>query len=173
MFASSHDENIAASEVAGQHMQIWEQSLGLRIHLQKAVDLSNKLPLLISSNRNSEVSENLSSTSICLENMLVEVMDTLEQQNSLHHPNKGISDRTKSKKRLREKLESGKPKENCKLIWGEIIKVQEELKPKWKATLEKWHARVHFGSEHKKSKLKVFNQSIWEHVSSRYFVHSR
>ena len=60
--------------------------------------------------------------------------------------------------------------------WEDIEHCQKRLRPSWETTVNKWHARVHFGSEKVKSKLKVFNQTIWEQVRTifilRFYVES-
>lgn len=38
------------------------------------------------------------------------------------------------------------------------------MKPHWETTVNKWHARLHFGSEQVKSKMKIFNQTVWEQI---------
>ena len=44
-------------------------------------------------------------------------------------------------------------------LWSEVSGVAQKslLQGQWRAALDKWHARMNFGSEKVKAKLKVFN----------------
>ena len=40
----------------------------------------------------------------------------------------------------------------------------QALRPFWMETVNKWHARLHFGSEQAKQKMKMFNKTVWQQV---------
>ena len=48
--------------------------------------------------------------------------------------------------------------------WGNIISHQDQLQVRWESIMNKWHARLNFGSEKSKAKLKVLSHSLWEQV---------
>ena len=50
--------------------------------------------------------------------------------------------------------------------WDDISMLQQELRPTWEKVVNKLHARINFGSNSAQSKLRVFNQKIWDQVSS-------
>jgi hypothetical protein len=57
-------------------------------------------------------------------------------------------------------------KKNPKLIgWEDMVAVQNDLEENWSKTLNKWHARMHFGSEKAKDRLKVFNVNVWDQLN--------
>ena len=63
-------------------------------------------------------------------------------------------------------LEGKKGGQEAVITWDTIISAQAALekKSKWADVLNLWHARMNFGSEHVKSKLKVFNKNLWDQV---------
>ncbi len=164
MFATS-DDNFAASEAASQQLKLWEKNLGFRIHLQKAVDLSNKIPIFPIEGKqprygNVEViAANNAASSKCLETMITDIIGILDDQATCEIRQSEAVRLKAARKRLRNSDD-----ESSALLWEKVKDTQASLSPKWKEILEKWHARLNFGSEYRKSQLKVFNQSIWETV---------
>lgn len=135
MFADQTGDEIAAAR-AIQHVNAFEQLLGLRISLQSSVDLCAKLPLFESDEFISSDADNASA-------VLGEALGVLS-------------------KPLREAAGSGS--RGSSTAWNDIEQPQLVLEQKWKRVIDKWHARLNFGSEHVKSKLKVLNYSIWDQV---------
>jgi hypothetical protein len=48
--------------------------------------------------------------------------------------------------------------------WQTLFETQVKLKKSWIPVVNKWHARLNFGSELAKSKMKVFNQTIFDGI---------
>jgi hypothetical protein len=49
-------------------------------------------------------------------------------------------------------------------IWRSIKDVQTDLRQNWRPVVDKWHARLNYGSEASKAKLKVLSTSVWDQV---------
>ena len=147
------ENSILISSLAKAQIKSWENGLSIRIALQRVADLVNKFPHhedlsfiqqdeIIKTKLN-DVTEKLRVVACDLNNMLEVQVPT---QNS----------------DLNSKLNTRKRK--AELSWESTIEVQKLRLPHWKAVTNKHHARLHFGSEHVKSKLRVFNQSFWDQV---------
>jgi hypothetical protein len=153
-FASRNEEALkASSENAKRFIGAWETTLALRIASQKAVDLANRLPAvehqLIEATL-PDLSDDLKSLHGTLHSMTRSLMGSLDSfdtnsasklKRSRHHDDQGPD-----------------------LLWKELQETQLALEPRWKAVMNRMHARVNFGSEAAKSRLKVFNTDLWAHV---------
>ena len=143
------DKQQSASAAATDQVKLWETIIGLRISLQRSIDTSNKLPSadhISHAVRSDQAGANqLAEVKDGLKGLLGDLNHLLEIQ---------AEDSSSTKKR----------KVNEELQWDDIAKMQQKLRPSWESTVNKWHARLHFGSEQVKSKMKVFNQTIWEQV---------
>lgn len=139
-----------SAPIARTHMEIWENILGFRISLQSICDKFNEFPVLSSPSIEFPTDDikkfHQNDLKLGLQTLLQETNELLTQQS----PN----------------LVQKKRKLDSTPTWDEIYETQEELSEEWKDVINKWHARTHFGSEKKKSSLKVFNQTIWDQVSS-------
>lgn len=144
------DEQQTVSTAATEQVKLWETIVGLRISLQRSLEAGNKLP-------GSEFLSHLANGDTQSEQQLFQVKDGLKGLlGDLNHLlDVQAKDSSSAKKR----------KVNEDLNWEDIVRTQQKFRPSWESTVNKWHARLHFGSEQVKSKMKVFNQTIWEQVS--------
>ena len=150
MFPTTTNNHLSASRLASNHLKTWEKTLGLRICLQKPLDLANKLPLCSDKyptnvvEQSNDFHKNLKNSLYCIQEILsseVERCCTYENESKrvkTHHSNE--------------------------VSWGNISDSQDKLQTRWETIMNKWHARLNFGSEKNKAKLKVFNHSLWEQV---------
>lgn len=167
MFSSSSPLNeldaLSSSARAKLQIQSYEALLSLRIALQRSLDLANKLPVIPSD----EVIEALNeqSTKDSEKKDLSEEYSHLHD--SLHQLQSGLYESLASqresgkgeKKRRRDELSDSPDAQ-----WKEISELQGSLEEKWKMTLNKWHGRMHFGSEKVKNSLTVFNVAAWDQI---------
>lgn len=156
MFASTTQDHISASVLAGLHLRSWEKTLALRVSIQKPMDLANRLPaeFAVPSDGKGELFENLSVLTNQLKRQVHDMSDLLnsEVQRS--------SD--KSVKHKAAKVDTG----DMDALWNDLYNAQNQLQTlRWEPVLNKWHARLNFGSEKTKAKLKVFTQTMWNQVS--------
>lgn len=156
MFSTSggdavEEEQQSASTAATEQVKLWENIIGLRISLQRSLDTGNKLP-------GKDFLSSLADNDKAVKNQVAVVKDSLKgllgDLNYLLDVQAKDSSSTK-KRKLNEDVK-----------WEDIARTQENFRPSWESTINKWHARLHFGSEQVKSKMKVFNQTIWEQVSA-------
>lgn len=150
MFPTTTSNHVSASRLASSHLKTWEKTLGLRICLQKPLDLANKLPLYCDNyptnviEQSDDFHKNLKSNLHSMQDILsseVERCCTYENET----------------KRI-------KTQHSNDLSWENISYSQDKLQTRWETIMNKWHARLNFGSEKNKTKLKVFNHSLWEQV---------
>jgi protein AATF/BFR2 len=151
MFAKPSVSRLEASEAAGKQAQAYESVLALRIQLQKVVDAANVLPsgsdlVARGKEQSDEVIEAYHKLSTSLDG-------TVRQLTALLH------------KQAPSSSSSASSSSSSSLSWEEVLAPQQRLRPHWESTLDKWNARLHFGSERKQSKLKIFNHKIWEQIS--------
>jgi hypothetical protein len=147
--------NSNAVEFAKLQVSAWENILALRISLQQVTDRINTLPLLeFRSDDLSEIQSN--DFNRALNDILSETYDILSYQ----VPSSTVG-KSSTKKRKSRSIE-----------WKDVISIQETLFPNWERVINKWHARTHFGSEKKKSSLRVFNQTVFDQVIIRPCVTS-
>lgn len=136
-----------AAQLAQLHLKTWEAGLALRISLQKPLDVCNKLPVY-----DECTTENLEGgvASEEIRGRLGDMIDLLEAQQPTAN---------KSKKRKFDVFSADEDK-----IWEHISHMQSDLKVGWKPTVDKWHARLNYGSEKSKSSLKILSSTVWEQV---------
>ena len=152
MFAADNqDEHILASGVASEQVKLGDQLLAFRIHLQKTLDIANKLPIL---NHSLITDENLKAESTSAQSTIKKSIYDLTELLNLQ-----ITDPTIAKNNEKKRKSN-----NIDDLWEEVIRPQKQLRQNWEGVVNKWHARVQFGSEVSKSKLKVFNQTLWDQV---------
>lgn len=175
----------AASLVAGAQMKCWEEALTLRINLQKTVDTANKLPVggrlrdislahdggaphaseSDEDDNRDESDDDLPSKSIQkASKSLVGIITSLNnilKESSSEDQSDEEDDQTTSKKKSNTKNKRSRDSD----LWEELEGTQKRLRRRWEETVNKWHARMHFGSEQKKSTMRVFNQTIWEQIN--------
>jgi Apoptosis antagonizing transcription factor len=159
MFAASYSGGSnAAAQAALTEVKLFESVLGLRISLQKPLDCCNKFPVFDEPDsaigvKNDDITE--------VSDILKSVMGDISALLEIQVENQDSLDDEVKKRALRQRgcnrNEDG---------WEDILKLQEALRPSWQRTINKWHARLHFGSEHIKSKMKVFNQTVWEQIDA-------
>ena len=146
MFAEVDDdqegEQQTVSTAATEQVKLWETIVGLRISLQRSLETGNKLPggefldyAATTSDTQSE--QQLSQVKDGLNGLLGDLNHLLDVQ---------AKDSSSAKKR----------KVNEVINWEDIVRTQQKFRPSWESTVNKWHARLHFGSEQVKSKMKIF-----------------
>jgi hypothetical protein len=143
MFASSDRDHVAASVLANDYAKMWENTLALRVSLQKPLDTAGQLP-----SDNEPISQ-----AVCdqLRSRLAELSLVTEL----------VTQKSERKRKLVDDSKGRTIDEE----WEHIISSQSDLQSsKWEPTLNKWHARLNFGSEATKAKLKVFTQTMWDQV---------
>ena len=110
------------------------------------MDNSNKLPVLNDdSSVRHDLENNHNNYDECLENCssaLRSLTATAEQSSS-----------------------SFSPADDEEMTW-ERLYAPQKLREDWEAVVNKWHARLNFGSEKAQSNLRVFNQKIWEQIET-------
>lgn len=148
ILTSSNKEYLSDTVANAQsNVKLWENNLAFRISLQQLTDTFNQFPVIPSSFKTSDLNE--------------------FNDNELKNDLKDILTETSSLLLMQTKENRGE--ENVKFdhcpSWEELIEVQNSLEEEWEEIINKWHARTHFGSEKKKSSLKVFNQTLWDQVS--------
>lgn len=166
VFGSSASEaRLTASRLAGEQARAYERVLGLRISLQRALDVGNQLPVYAGADSSdSETAEDLDSHSAisneykklrkALQATLEDLGNLLESQSTL-----GGLDR-KRKRVVSETTDH-------QVLWESLLELQDGLcgsDGKWWRVLELWHARLNYGSEQAKGGMKVLKQSIKDQV---------
>lgn len=141
MFAqpTGESEALKTSICAKNQLKAWEQLLLLRISLQRSIDVANKLPAFTFDSADSEGA--LPELRSSLSKIESELYDALSSQQS-------------KKRKMAHDLD-----------WEAVYDVQSSLEEKWEATLNKWHSRMHFGSEKSKNRLSVFNINVWQQIN--------
>ena len=151
---------VGISIAAAEQVKGYERLLAIRISLQKLLDDANKCPCRDSSIQANEKAiierqdyVNLSdNVHTCLRN-LVGLLNRQVSENE----NDGINNN-------RKKCRSFSIGDNEMLDWVNVESPQKLLFPKWTETINKWHARLHYGSEKTQTNMKVFNQKIMEQI---------
>lgn len=144
MFASSKLIDLNESSLAAKNeLKKFDKILGLRIGVQRALDIANKLPLkssIISNNdnndNNNELYEEINNK---INHLLSESISLLNFNNDKNNNNNDHNSNTKKNKKRKKDI-----------IWDDVVSSQSELKPEWERVINKFHSRLHFGSEHKK-----------------------
>ena len=149
LFADSmSSSNLEQSLAAGDQAKSYEKLLALRISLQKVVDNSNKLPVLNDdSSVRHDLENNHNNYDECLENC----------SSALRSLTKLLTEQSSS---------SFSPADDEEMTWERLYAPQKKLREDWEAVVNKWHARLNFGSEKAQSNLRVFNQKIWEQIET-------
>ncbi len=143
MSSSSREASVAAGDQAKRY----EKLLALRISMQKVLDSSNKLPVLDDdSGAKKNAEENNDHHMECIE-----------------HCSSALRSLTKL---LTEQSDSAFSAGDKELSWAQVFEPQEKLRGNWERVVNKWHARLNFGSEKAQSNLRVFNQKIWEQIDT-------
>ena len=154
--SSSSGSRSLNAVAANEQIKSWESFLGLRISLQRSMDLGNRLPcafdgdILTKDQALADVVDARKEVVGELESLVHELTGLLELQTDIQSTSNGKNKRKHS---------------NSNVAWQRIEQVNESLRESWETTANKWHARVHFGSEQTKSKMKTFNQTIWQHMA--------
>jgi hypothetical protein len=176
---SKFNDKTIASVAATEQVTCWENILGLRISLQKIIDIGNKLPIITKINKNKDEDEDEEDmNNIYNFNSSLDHVFGIKKHDDLDCNYKNVQNSllnlTTSMNYLLEMQNvnnNNNNKRNRDVTWDDIISTQKSLKDnKWENTLNKWHARLHFGSEHKKSNMHVFNHTIWEQVSMYIYL---
>jgi hypothetical protein len=157
ILTASRGTDLQAAPVARAHVEIWEKSLAYRISLQQILDKFNEFPVL---STESSLFPTSDLKKFQENEMKTELQDILQESSNLllmQCPTASDDDQEEGKKKRKF--------DHCP-SWEEWSDLQETLAEDWKSVINKWHARTHFGSEKKKSSLKVFNQTIWDQVSA-------
>ena len=128
-------------------MKAYEQLLAFRISLQKPLDIVSNFPL-VDSITNNEIIEKEELTE-SINSLLKHLLNILNSAAGIN----GV----KLKKRKKEE-------KHDIILWESLINPQNILQEKWSSVLNKWHARINFGSTQTMKKLKVFNNSFWDQV---------
>lgn len=151
MFASTTQDHISASVNAGLHLHSWEKTLALRVSLQKPLDLANRLPSEFSVSDKGEIYDHLSVLTNQLRKQVIDGSDLLNSE-----VQRSTSERPVKQKRAADDMDA---------LWKDLYQAQTQLQTlRWEPVLNKWHARLNFGSEKTKAKLKVFTQTMWDQV---------
>jgi hypothetical protein len=138
-----------AAEQARLNLKAWEAGLALRISLQKSLDICNKLPVFSSGN---EADTEGGVASEAIQSRLADMIELMEAQQA-GPQQKG------SKKRKFDVLSADEDE-----IWEHMSSIQSSLDEKWRPIVDKWHARLNYGSEKSKSKLKILSSTIWDQI---------
>ena len=143
MFSQREKSYLATSRLAREEMKIYDQLLGIRIQLQKSLDTANQLPVgginpVDNSGEVDDVKEVLTKK---LEGIIADLVTMDEGDNK----------------------EDGS--DNDILTWKCIARQQRDLEEdSWNSVLNKLHARLNFGSENARQKMKVFGSSFFDQV---------
>lgn len=142
-----------AAQLAHLHLKTWDSSVALRIALQRSLDVSNQIPVFKSDTE--KYMGGIDSEELC--GCLAELISLLEMQLPLSREGG-----TKKRKLDTASADSGQ-------IWEHLESIQSEMRSNWIPVVDKWHARLNYGSEKSKSKLKILRTTIWDQVSRRVF----
>eukprot|EP01032_Pedospumella_encystans_P027423 gene27423-30995_t len=154
MFASTTQDHISASVNAGLHLHSWEKTLALRVSLQKPLDLANRLPSEFGVSDKGEIYDHLSVLTNQLRKQVLDGSDLLNSE-----VQRSTSERPVKQKR------AAAGADDMDALWKDLYQAQTQLQTlRWEPVLNKWHARLNFGSEKTKAKLKVFTQTMWDQV---------
>jgi hypothetical protein len=162
MFAANNHDYEAASLQAVHHLKAWERALALRVSLQKPLDTSSALP----------AAEQAAGLPIPIDDSVETLSSTLRRHlvdltNILWETQQVSGDKQVPASRKRKNENACAMVDSLDVLWEKTSKIQTTLQlEKWEPVLNKWHARLNFGSENTKAKLKVFTQTLWSQVSA-------
>ena len=139
------------SRAANVHISAWEHFLSLRMSLQKPLDIANQFPvgndfsLIVSGSskakeHSDELIKNMRGT---LSSLVTDLVDCSGE----------------NVKAVKLGSDSDLDQQ-----WKLVSNIISDLRPNWKNVLNKWHSRLHFGSDNVKAGFKVFNHTIWDQV---------
>lgn len=159
LFQQSLQEASLAASCAREQQHAFDKALELRINLQKVLDSAHRLPVEEAHEayaQEAQVQEGFEQLQQSLATLLDELTGALKGQLAREEESESEED---------EEEVGGKRKtRSSDEYWENISELREQMQPKWETTVNSWHARVHFGSETTKNKLKMFNQTIWEQI---------
>jgi hypothetical protein len=165
----SVDSILQSSKQAQQEIKAYNQLLGLRIQLQRSVQLVNSWPpLLQSQSEEEEDAENpLQSIGIPDEEIVANLKQSLKSLIRIGISQEGI----------KRDVEEGELNdidwvEDIESVWEIIESNQSNLfKNNWEPTLNKMQEKALFTMNGAKSQtLKVFNKSFWDKVRSNLYT---
>jgi protein AATF/BFR2 len=154
IFSKRSSSSLEAADVASEQVKAYEQLLALRICTQKVLDEGNKFPCIDLDSDITDESE-YAALSSGLQKGLRTVCSYLESQ---------VEDSTSSsKKNKRRRSSLG---DDSLIEWEDVVAPQESLQDSWESIVNKQYSRLHYGSEKTHSKMKVFNQTLWEQIDA-------
>ena len=163
LFASSSSSSAAASEAANSQVKGFEKVLALRITLQKALDVGNKFPVRENNEDKAEAGSKKR------KGVWGDVNGSEDFQECQSNCNKALASLSSLLQKERDQ-EIGNDTSDVVATanpsWEELYSMQQELRPNWEKVVNKLHARLNFGSDTAQSKMRVFNQKIWDQVTS-------
>eukprot|EP00981_Chlorochromonas_danica_P000523 scaffold106_cov177-Ochromonas_danica.AAC.7 len=192
MFAGEQEEEhvLLASHKANALQHLWEETLSLRIALQKPFDLANQLPVIDlqelftqekkkkkkkeeeegedggDDDEHVEEEGNPQTLRESLYNTTTQLLTLLEEQSSTATTTSTTSVSGSAHDEKKKKTKKEVVVNNDEVLWSRIENCQNMLQSGWEVTLNKWSARLHYGSEKAKAQLKVFNQSAWDQIEN-------
>ena len=156
----------ATSDAAISHSNMYEKALNYRINLQKTIDLSNSLPLMeaaVGNNGLSEEVRQMLESDEALSTCRRELVDEFE--NILSNMHDILLDIGAGGGSDNDQREGKKKKRKDALEWDTLYELQKKMKvEKWEPVINKCYARVNYGSEQKKSSMKVFKQTLFDQM---------
>jgi protein AATF/BFR2 len=159
MLCRTSSNKAASSKAAGLQIKLWEKCLSVRIGLQKAIDVANRLPVIPEGNEAMGEDDNsLESYYAGAKSTIIETLVNMNESLAMQTAPDSSSSSARNKRKREEEGELSPD-----ALWAEISETQDNLRPQWREVIDKWHSRVAFGTE-KSSKLKSFNQSLWDQV---------
>ena len=175
--ASGASDTAAQAEI---QQEAWKKMLAFRITMQSSLDIINKLPVLNTDLQHKKLHvSSQRDTTDTLNRMLIDLNELLKAQLFVKPVDSSSNSRDAVKllednKKRKLRQEQNQRKNRCDVDgniddstveWSSILDTQQRLKSeKWQPTVNKWHAKLYFGSEKTKSTMKVFNHSIWDQV---------
>ena len=170
MFSASKIVDLtAASQAASHETSKYDKILGLRIGIQRAIDIANRLPLRssISTNNNTndddddddndinELYDKVNKKTLALLNDFNNLLDTTNTTTSTNTTSSNSNNTSSSNSKKRKK----------DITWDDIILPQSKLRLEWENTINKFHSRLHFGNDDKKASMRVFNDTIFDQIN--------
>lgn len=141
-----HDATPSSSEsaeTARVHQQAWERALELRIALQRGLESANTLPAYPHFTQLSAGDEGASLMLVTeLRKLFCSLASTLGDGGD--RGSAAVSE-----------------EDDVEHMWTSLSTMHNECRQSWEGVIEKWHARLRFGSELSRSKLKVFGQTVF------------
>jgi hypothetical protein len=151
---------------AAEQSRTYEQLLGLRICVQKTLDEANKFPVAAdeTGGYSKDVSQEADYASVRtgLRASLIALCDYLDQQAE----EAGAEDDEEycAKRRKRSVGSEDSADKDTDVGWEAVLAPQLALQQQWEQAVNKQYSRLHYGNEKTHSKMKVFNQTVWEQV---------